>query len=70
MNNSVVIALIAFISSSAVLIILSIFKVFYASKCKSFGICWGCIQVKDRDTINEQSIRNLEIPEVKIPIEL
>ena len=70
MDNSVLIALIGFISSSVVILFLTIFKVCYASKCKSFGICWGCVKVSDRDTKNEQSIRSLEIPDVKLPIDL
>jgi hypothetical protein len=70
MDNSVLIALIGFISSSVVILFLTIFKICYASKCKSFGICWGCVKVSDRDTKNEQSIRSLEIPDVKLPIDL
>lgn len=70
MNNSVLISLIAFISSSIVILGLAIFKICYASKCKSYGICWKCIIVEDRDTKNEQSIRSLEIPEIKMPIDI
>lgn len=70
MENSVLIALIAFISSSVVILGLALFKICYASKCKSYGICWGCITADDRDTKNEQSIRSLAIPEVKMPIEI
>ena len=70
MDNTVLIALIAFISSSITIIFSMLLKICYASKCKSFGICWGCVKVSDRDTKNEQSIRSLEIPDVKLPIDL
>jgi hypothetical protein len=60
MNDTVLIALIAFISSSLTVLLTMLFKLCYASKCSSTSICCGCLEIK-RDTEHEQSMRNLEL---------
>lgn len=60
MNDTVLIALIAFISSSLTVLLTMLFKLCYASKCTSTSLCCGCLEIK-RDTEHEQSMRNLEL---------
>lgn len=60
MDSTVLIALIAFISSSLTVLLTMLFKLCYASKCTSTSICCGCLEIK-RDTEHEQSMRNLEL---------
>lgn len=67
MDNTVLIALIAFVCTSFVIIALAIFKICYASKCRSYGICWGCITADDRDTEHEQPVNSLEITAPRLP---
>ena len=67
MDNTVLIALIAFISSSITVLFTMLFKLCYASKCTSTSICCGCLEIK-RDTEHEQSMRNLELGNIpKLP---
>lgn len=67
MNDTVLIALIAFVCSSITALCVMIFKIFYASKCKNYSCCWDCIKANDRDTKNEVSIRGLEIGQISMP---
>lgn len=67
MNDTVLIALIAFIFTSVTTLCIMIFKIFYASKCKNYSCCWDCIKANDRDTKNEVSIRSLELTGVHMP---
>jgi hypothetical protein len=60
MDSYIVIALIAFLSSSFTVLMGMLFKLCYASKCRSTSICCGCLKI-ERDTDNETSIRNLHL---------
>lgn len=67
MDNTVLIALIAFLSSSFTALFAMLFKLCYASKCKSTSLCCGCLKI-ERDTNNETPIRNLELnSNIKVP---
>lgn len=65
MDSYVTIALIAFLSSSFTALFAMLFKLCYASKCKSLSCC--CLKI-ERDTQNETSIRNLNLDNsIKMP---
>ena len=67
MDNTVLIALIAFLSSSFTAIFLVIIKLCYASKCTSTSLCCGSLKI-ERDTIHETSLRNLNLESnIKMP---
>jgi hypothetical protein len=66
MDNTVLIALIAFISSSITIILSMLLKICYSSKCISTSLCYGCLEVK-RDIEHEQNINNLELNNIKLP---
>ena len=66
MQDTVLIALIAFISSAFTIIFTMILKLCYASKCVSTSFCCGCLEIK-RDTIHEQNMNELGINNIKIP---
>lgn len=66
MDNTVLIALIAFIISSITILLTMLLKICYASKCISTSLCCGLIEIK-RDTEHEQSIRSLELNSIKMP---
>jgi hypothetical protein len=67
MNDTVLIALIAFIFTSVTTLCIMIFKIFYASKCKNYSCCWNCIRANERDTEHEVSIRGLELTGIHMP---
>ena len=65
MDSYIAIALIAFLSSSFTALFAMLFKLCYASKCKVFQCC--CLKI-ERDTLHEQSIRNLNLENnIKMP---
>jgi hypothetical protein len=67
MDTYVTIALIAFLSSAFTALIGMLFKLCYASKCRTTSICWNCLRI-ERDTTHEQSIRNLNLDtNIKMP---
>jgi hypothetical protein len=66
MNDTITIALIAFVSSMFTALFGMLFKLCYASKCRSTSICWNCLKI-ERDVGQEQSIRNLELNNSALP---
>jgi hypothetical protein len=69
MDDYVIIALIAFLSSAFTALMGMLFKLCYASKCRSTSLCCGCLKI-ERDTEHEQSMRNLQLGnhnEIRMP---
>lgn len=67
MNETLLIAIIACLSSTFTIIITMTLKLCYASKCTNMKFCCGCMEIK-RDTEHEQSLRNLELGNItKLP---
>lgn len=67
MQDYVLIAIIAFISSTFTALMGMLFKLCYASKCRSTSICWNCLKI-ERDTQNEASMRTLQLDNnIKLP---
>lgn len=66
MNDTITIALIAFLSSMFTALFGMLFKLCYASKCRTTSVCWNCLKI-ERDVENEQSMRNLELNNTAMP---
>lgn len=65
MDSYVIIALIAFLSNSFTVLFAMLFKLCYASKCRSLSCC--CLKI-EKDVQNETSIRNLNLSSnIKMP---